>query len=85
MRELIQKLILGIRVTNADIDMALYEICDEVHSSCDNSCPVYELHNGRMESAMDSRTTRQSAPLLELSCGCKVLYGNHCLNHGKIL
>jgi hypothetical protein len=44
MKDLIVKLVLGEKVTKKDIYNALYEICDEVHSSCDSGCPVYELN-----------------------------------------
>jgi hypothetical protein len=38
---LIAKLAKGIEFTDKDLADHLYEICDNVHSSCDYSCPVY--------------------------------------------
>lgn len=41
-RDLVLKLIDGKRITNADLAEALEEICDEVHTSCFEECPVYD-------------------------------------------
>lgn len=43
MNELLNKLIFGRPVDENDIDKALFEICDNVHSSCGYECPVYRL------------------------------------------
>ncbi len=44
MNELLKKLIKGKDVKEKDIYDALYEICEDVHSGCDGSCPVYEIN-----------------------------------------
>ena len=44
MDTLLVKLILKKEVTEADIENALSEICDMVHSSCDSSCPVFAIN-----------------------------------------
>lgn len=45
---IIMNLVRKEEVTDDDIADGLYEICDEVHSSCGSSCPIYELglHEG---------------------------------------
>ena len=43
MTEILIKLILAQKIKKEDIENALYEICDNVHSSCDSSCPVYDI------------------------------------------
>ncbi len=47
---IIQKLIKGEMPTDQELENYLWEICDKVHSSCDNRCPIYK--------AMDGETTR---------------------------
>ena len=39
--DLLLKLIDGEKVTKEDIELALYEMCDNVHSSCGSDCIVY--------------------------------------------
>ena len=41
MNSLLTKAIAGKPVTDFDIADALFEICDNVHSSCYSACPVY--------------------------------------------
>jgi hypothetical protein len=43
MNTLILKLIAGEAISDADIEDALYEICEREHSSCNDDCPVYCL------------------------------------------
>ncbi len=45
---MINKLIRGEKITDEDIENELYEICDRVHSSCDNECPVYKKNGGAL-------------------------------------
>jgi len=45
--ELIESLVRGKKVEKSEITNALYEICDSVHSSCDNQCPVYRLNGSK--------------------------------------
>lgn len=42
--DLIEKICKGIMVTEKDVVDELYEICDNVHSTCDDRCPVYRLN-----------------------------------------
>ena len=42
--DILLKLAKGEKITDADIEHELYEICDRVHSSCDSECPVYSLN-----------------------------------------
>ena len=37
------KLAKGEKVTEKDLENALCEVCDDVHSTCDYTCPVYEI------------------------------------------
>lgn len=46
MEEIILKLIFGQPVTESDITDALYDVCDDNHSSCNDGCPVYRLNGG---------------------------------------
>jgi hypothetical protein len=46
MSSLIEKIVLKERITDKDIENELFEICDRVHSSCDESCPVYHSNGG---------------------------------------
>ena len=43
---LILKLIKGVKITDIDLTVELYEICDREHSSCNTNCPVYDLNGG---------------------------------------
>jgi len=42
MNSLLEKAISGKNINDADIEDALEEICEEVHSSCNADCPVFE-------------------------------------------
>lgn len=42
----IKKLVMGGKLTKREIQDLLYEICDDVHSSCDAGCPVYDINDG---------------------------------------
>lgn len=44
--DLITKLALGKIPTQEEIEQALFEICDRVHASCDDECPVYRACDG---------------------------------------
>jgi len=44
MNSLIKKLVRGVKPTEQEIQEMLYEICDNVHASCDDTCPVYEIN-----------------------------------------
>ena len=46
MNEILNKLINKEKITDTDIAVELYEICDSVHSSCDDSCPVFKKNRG---------------------------------------
>jgi hypothetical protein len=56
--DLLMKLIKEEKITDEDLANELYEICDKVHSSCDNSCPVYELNGGVPDTAKDFKINR---------------------------
>jgi hypothetical protein len=59
MQTLIEKLVLGLKVDNRMIYDELYEICDSVHSSCDDSCPVYRLNGSAVpDTAKDFEANR---------------------------
>jgi hypothetical protein len=47
-KSLIIKLALGETPTEKEIIDELYEICDRVHSGCNNDCPVFELNGGKV-------------------------------------
>lgn len=41
---LLLKLIANLPVSKEEIYNELYEVCDRVHASCDDECPVYFLN-----------------------------------------
>lgn len=41
-------LVMGKMPTEEGLRNALYEICDEVHSSCNDTCPVFEFNGRKM-------------------------------------
>lgn len=43
---LIEKLVLGIKISRTEIEQELYYICDREHASCTEDCPVYRLNGG---------------------------------------
>jgi len=45
-RELVMKLVRGENIEEKDINEALYDICDRVHSGCHEECPVFEKNGG---------------------------------------
>jgi len=45
MNKILMKLI-NYQITDKDISDGLSEICDKVHSSCDEECPVFEKNDG---------------------------------------
>jgi len=46
MNNILIKLIKGKTPTRREIEEELYNICDSVHSSCSDDCPVYNLNHG---------------------------------------
>lgn len=59
MQTLIEKLVLGQKVSENMIHDELYEICENVHSFCDDSCPVYRLNGSRVpDTAKDFNVNR---------------------------
>lgn len=44
MNDLLLNLALGKKVEEKDIENALAEVCDTVHSGCDGGCPVYAMN-----------------------------------------
>lgn len=62
MEDLIVKLALGSKISDEDIENELYEICDRVHSSCDDSCPVFRLNGDKPPNVLEDG--------LEYGCDC---------------
>ena len=42
MNDILMKLINGKNITDDDIANELYEICDRIHSTCSDECPIYK-------------------------------------------
>lgn len=40
------KVITGLEVDDTEIKNTLYEICDSVHATCSEDCPVYAMNGG---------------------------------------
>lgn len=55
---LMKKLVLGKKPMPKEVQSELYEICDRVHASCTEECPVYEINCGPVN------------PDYESNCGC---------------
>lgn len=53
MNTLLQKTLLKEPILDCDIEEALYDICDAVHSSCDSQCPVFASNLGRIPKGKD--------------------------------
>lgn len=52
----VTKLILGEAVTQNDIDIDLYEMCEDLHSSCwGNCCPIVEAIVSMIQMEIDTR------------------------------
>jgi hypothetical protein len=52
MEDLLVKLALGQKITDEDLENALYEVCDDVHSSCNSSCPINRLNGGEVPNTL---------------------------------
>lgn len=46
--DILLKLIKGEVITNDDIAVELYEICEREHATCNCDCPVYALNEGKI-------------------------------------
>lgn len=44
-RLIIEKLAAGEQISDDDIEQELYEICERVHSSCNDDCPIYRIND----------------------------------------
>ena len=44
--DILVKLINKEPITDRDIEMALYDICDTEHASCSSNCPVFDKIGG---------------------------------------
>lgn len=53
MNSLLKKAIEGKKFTREDITTELSEICDRVHASCDDECPVYFLNGSKVPECSD--------------------------------
>lgn len=51
---LVLKVIAGKKISERDVWNELYEICEDTHSSCDSSCPVYRLNGDEFPSSSES-------------------------------
>jgi len=59
MSDLLIAIATGKKINDADIANALYEVCDNTHSSCDDNCPVYRLNGSKTpDTANDFRKNR---------------------------
>lgn len=60
------KMINGESIANEDLADELYEICDRVHSSCNDDCPVYKINEGPWGG--DNETSVKQ--FNDCGCGC---------------
>ena len=59
MSDLIVALAKGEKITDEIIEYGLFEICNSVHSQCDNDCPVFELNGSEVpDTAKDFKINR---------------------------
>ena len=49
------KLARGGKPSEEDLKNALYEVCDRVHSFCDDECPVFLLNRGQVTPFLENR------------------------------
>jgi hypothetical protein len=64
--ELVEKVLLG-TATKEDVYDELYEICDRVHASCDDDCPIHRINGG----------------VLKDGSSYEKLYGCGCFKNGE--
>jgi hypothetical protein len=50
---LLKKLIAKTAISKKDIEEALCNICDRVHATCDDECPVYALNGSKVPECSD--------------------------------
>jgi len=53
-KNLIRRLVKGQKPFKRQIQDLLYEICDDVHSSCDRRCPVNVINGGPVNPTEDN-------------------------------
>lgn len=59
MDSLLIKIAKGQPITEKEIENALYDVCDNVHGSCDCQCPVYSLNGNKVpDTANEYRVNR---------------------------
>ena len=59
MDELLIKLAKGEKVTDELLEAGLYQVCEDVHASCNNGCPVYKLNGNKVpDTAKDFKINR---------------------------
>ena len=46
MKEILIKLVKGDKISSDDIMDALHGICEDLHASCRDGCPIYEIFKG---------------------------------------
>lgn len=46
--EIIEKMVKGNKLEQADVETILHDICEDVHASCFDACPVYDLNGGKV-------------------------------------
>lgn len=45
---LLQKALKGELLSKEDLEEAMFDICEDVYSCCDNNCPIYRHFRGNM-------------------------------------
>lgn len=68
MEDLIVLVSKGKQVTEDSIKIELYEICNRVHSGCDDDCPVFRLNGSKIpgyEENEDCNCFKNGSKMLE--------------------
>ncbi len=48
METFIEKLAIGIKISDEEISNELFEICEREHAQCNEDCPVYKLNGNKI-------------------------------------
>lgn len=63
---IILNLTLGKKITDKEIEIELYEICDREHSSCNSDCPVYKINGNKVpDTVNDCDCFKSGSKMLE--------------------
>ena len=75
METILEKLIAKQPITDGDIAIELYEVCDRVHASCNNECPVFKKNGGKAVGADKPFKVNRGCDCFKNGCDAAILAG----------